>query len=82
MPFEAVPETSGMKTLGIILIIAGIAMVLIRGFNVQTEKEIIDAGPVELSKKENHWVGWPTYVGAVVTVAGIVLLLSGRRRNA
>ena len=71
-----------MKTLGIILIIAGIVMMLVRGFFVQTDKEILDAGPVEITKKENRWIGWPTYVGAVVTVAGIVMVISGRRRGA
>ncbi|WP_298717027.1 hypothetical protein [Chitinophaga sp.] len=71
-----------MKTLGIILIIAGIVMMLVRGFFVQTDKEILDAGPVEITKKENRWIGWPTYVGAVVTVAGIVMVMSGRRRGA
>lgn len=71
-----------MKTLGIILIIAGIVMMLVRGFFVQTDKEILDAGPIEITKKENRWIGWPTYVGAVVTVAGIVMVMSGRRRGA
>lgn len=71
-----------MKTLGIILIIAGILMVLIRGFYVQTDKEILDAGPIEITKKENRWIGWPTYVGAIVTVAGIVMVLGGKRRSA
>ncbi|WP_341839932.1 hypothetical protein [Chitinophaga caseinilytica] len=71
-----------MKTLGIILIIAGIAMVLIRGFNVQTDKTIIDAGPIEVSKKENRWIGWPTYLGGIVAIAGIVLVVSGKRKGA
>lgn len=71
-----------MKTLGIILIIAGIVMMLVRGFFIQEDKEILDAGPVEITKKENRWIGWPTYVGAVVTVAGIVMVMSGRRRGA
>ncbi|MGE7776165.1 hypothetical protein ACQKLP_15655 [Chitinophaga sp. NPDC101104] len=71
-----------MKTLGIILIIAGIAMVLIRGFNVQTDKKIIDAGPIEVSKKENRWIGWPTYLGGIVAIAGIVLVVSGKRKGA
>lgn len=70
-----------MKTLGIILIIAGIAMVIIRGFSVQTEKKVLDVGPVEVNKKENKWVGWPTYAGGIVAVVGVVLLLSGNRKR-
>jgi hypothetical protein len=71
-----------MKALGIILIIAGIAMILIRGFSVQTEKKVLDVGPVEVNKKENKWIGWPTYAGGIVAVVGVVLVLSGNRKNA
>ena len=71
-----------MKILGIILIIAGLAMVIIRGFSVQTEKKVLDVGPVEVNKKENKWVGWPTYAGGIVAVVGVVLVLSGNKKNA
>jgi hypothetical protein len=69
-----------MKTFGLILIIAGIAMIVIRGFSVKTEKKVVDLGPVEVNKKENHWVGWPTYAGGIVAVVGLVLVLSGRKK--
>ena len=70
-----------MKVLGIILIIAGLAMVIIRGFSVQTEKKVLDVGPVEVNKKENKWVGWPTYAGGIVAVVGVVLVLSGNKKR-
>ena len=70
-----------MKTLGIILIVVGIAMVLIRGFSVTTEKEVLDVGPVEINKKENKWIGWPTYAGGIIAVVGVVLMISGKKRR-
>lgn len=70
-----------MKVLGIILIIAGIAMIVIRGFSVQTEKKVVDIGPLEINKKENKWIGWPTYAGGIVTIVGVVLVISGKRRD-
>jgi uncharacterized membrane protein len=70
-----------MKVLGMILIIAGIAMILIRGFSVQTEKKVVDIGPVEINKKENKWIGWPTYAGGIVVIVGVVLVVSGKRRD-
>jgi uncharacterized membrane protein len=70
-----------LAVLGIILIIAGLAMVIIRGFSVQTEKKVLDVGPVEVNKKENRWVGWPTYAGGIVAVVGVVLVLSGNKRR-
>lgn len=70
-----------MKTLGIVLIIVGIAMIVIRGFSVQTEKKVVDLGPVEVNKKENKWIGWPTYAGAAVAVVGLVLVVTDRKKS-
>jgi len=70
-----------MKVLGIILLIAGIAMIVIRGFSVQTEKKVVDIGPVEINKKENKWIGWPTYAGGLVAVVGVVLLVAGKKKD-
>lgn len=69
-----------MKAAGIILIIIGIAMLIFRGFSVQTEKKVIDAGPIEVNKKENKWVGWPVYAGGIAVVAGIALVVADRRK--
>jgi hypothetical protein len=69
-----------MKTFGLILIIAGIAMIVIRGFSVKTEKKVVDLGPLEVNKTENRWIGWPTYAGGIVAVVGLVLVLSGRKK--
>lgn len=69
-----------MKTLGIVLIIAGIAMIIIRGFSVTTEKKVVDLGPLEVNKKENKWIGWPTYAGAAVAVIGVVLVATDKKR--
>lgn len=70
-----------MKVLGIILIVAGIAMIVFRGFSVQTEKKVVDIGPVEINKKENKWIGWPTYAGGLVAIAGVVLLVAGKKKD-
>lgn len=63
-----------------ILIVLGIAMIVFRGFSVQTEKKVVDLGPVEINKKENKWIGWPTYAGAIAIVAGVVLLVADKKR--
>lgn len=70
-----------MKTIGIILIVIGIAMLIFRGFSVQTEKKVVDVGPVEINKKENKWIGWPVYAGAVAIIAGIVLVVADRKKK-
>lgn len=71
-----------MKIIGIILIVAGIAMLIFRGFNVTTEKKVIDAGPIEVSKKENKWIGWPVYAGAAAIIAGVIMVVADRKKAA
>jgi hypothetical protein len=69
-----------MKTLGFVLLIVGIVMIVIRGFSVTTEKKVVDLGPVEINKKENKWIGWPTYAGGAVAVLGLILVLTDKKR--
>ncbi len=69
-----------MKTAGIVLIVIGIAMLIFRGFSVQTEKEVIDLGPLEVNKKENKWIGWPVYAGGISMVAGVIMVAADRKK--
>ena len=69
-----------MKVLGIILIDDGIMMLILRGFSFTKEKNIIDAGPIELNTKEKKNVSWPMYAGGIAVVAGVVVLLTGRKK--
>jgi drug/metabolite transporter (DMT)-like permease len=69
-----------MKTFGLVLIIIGIAMILVKGFSVTTEKKVVDLGPIEINKKENKWIGWPTYAGVVIAVAGTLLVFTNQKK--
>lgn len=70
-----------MKALGIILIVIGIAMIIIREVNFTTEKEVADLGPIELNKKEQKRVAWPTYTGIAVAACGVVILVAAARKT-
>lgn len=72
---------SDMRTIGIILIIAGILMMVFTGFNFTTEKRVVDLGPLKVDKQENHSIGWPMYVGGVVLLGGIGLVVAGAKRR-
>ncbi len=71
-----------MKTLGIILIIAGAAMLIWTGFSFTKKEKIIDAGPLEVSADKQERVTWPPYAGAILLVGGVVIVLLGKRRPA
>lgn len=70
-----------MKVLGIILIVVGAAMIILKGVNFQTQKKVADVGPIEINKTENNHVGWPTYAGAAVGILGIVLVVAGSKKG-
>ncbi|HEX5027005.1 MAG TPA: hypothetical protein VFV68_17110 [Agriterribacter sp.] len=69
-----------MKILGIVLIAGGILMLIFRGFSFTEEKNIIDAGPIELNSKEKKNVSWPMYAGGIAVAAGVVVLLASRKK--
>ncbi len=69
-----------MKALGIVLILVGIAMMIFNGFNVTTEKKVVDLGPLEINAKDTDRIACPTYVGGLVLVVGIVVLVAGRKK--
>ena len=73
-------QTATMKILGIILIVAGILMFVFRGFNFTEKKKVVDLGPVEINKEENHHIGWPVYADAVAVIAGIAVLLIKKKK--
>ena len=68
-----------MKTAGWILIAVGIVMILIKGFSVPVKKTLVDAGPIEINKTENKWIGWPTYAGGILAIVGIVMVATGKK---
>ena len=69
-----------MRVAGIILIVLGVLMIVFSGFDFTREKKVADIGPLEINKQENKHVGWPTYAGALVLVAGVGLTIAGRKK--
>lgn len=69
-----------MRAIGIVLLVAGIIMMAITGFNFTTEKKVLDVGPLEVNKEESHHVGWPIWIGGIAAAAGIVLVVAGRKK--
>jgi uncharacterized membrane protein len=57
-------------------------MIIIRGFDVKTQKNVVDLGPLQVNKTENNWIGWPTYAGVIVSVLGIVLIVADKTNKA
>ena len=69
-----------MRILGITLIVVGILMFVFNGYNYQTQKRVVDIGPVKIDKTEDHYIGWPVYTGGIAILAGILVLVTGRKK--
>lgn len=71
-----------MKAFGVVLIVAGILMLVFGNISFTTEKKIVDAGPLEINKKEKKTIAWPNYAGIIAVVGGVAVLLVGNRKTA
>jgi hypothetical protein len=71
-----------MRTLAILLIVIGGIMTVFTGFNLVTKKEVADIGPVEINKTEKTPIYWSPVTGAIILIAGIIVLATSKRRTA
>ena len=69
-----------MKNLGIVLIVVGLLMTLITGFNVVTKKKVVDLGPLEINKEEKTPIYWSPILGGVLLISGIAITLISRKK--
>lgn len=67
------------KTIGIILIVLGLVGLAWGGFTYTTREKVVDIGPIHATRDETHRVPLPPIAGAVALVAGIVLLVAGKK---
>ena len=69
-----------MKTLGIVLLVVGLIMTVFTGFNVITKEKVVDLGPVEINKEEKTPIFWSPVTGAILAVAGLVVILVSKKK--
>lgn len=69
------------KTIGLILVVIGVAMLIWSGFTYTKREKVIDAGPVQVTADRQKNVNWPPYAGGVVLIAGVVVLVVGRKKG-
>lgn len=67
------------KTLGIILIALGLFGLAWGGFTYTTREKVVDIGPIHAIREKTHDVPLPPIAGGAALVAGIILLVTGKR---
>jgi uncharacterized membrane protein len=68
------------RTLGLILIVVGIAMLIWTGFTYTRKEKIVDAGPIQISADKEKSVNWPPYAGGIILVAGVFVFVASKKK--
>ncbi|WP_316829385.1 hypothetical protein [Pedobacter aquatilis] len=68
------------RTVGLILILVGIAMLVWTGFTYTKKEKIVDAGPIQIFADREKAVNWPPYVGGIVLVAGVFVFVTSKKK--
>ena len=63
---------------GLVLIVLGAIVIALQGVSYVRDREEIRMGPIEVAAEERGFIS--PVVGGIVLVAGVALLLVGRRR--
>ena len=78
--FQLVYKNKNMRTLGIVLIVAGVIMMVVTGFNYFTTEEVVDVGPLEVNKETKHPVRWSPIVGGLLLLGGVILVATNKKK--
>jgi hypothetical protein len=69
------------KLAGIVLIAAGVLALVYHSFSYTKASHDAKIGPLELSVKNKESVDVPTWAAVAAIVAGVVLLVTGSRKD-
>jgi uncharacterized membrane protein YidH (DUF202 family) len=68
-----------MKTLGAVLIVAGVIALAYGGINYTKREKVIDIGSFQATVDEKKHIDLPPVVGAAALIAGVILVARKRR---
>jgi uncharacterized membrane protein HdeD (DUF308 family) len=78
-PGQGDPQMRTTAIIGLLLIVLGVVALAFQGFTFFTHERVLDAGPFHVDVAKPHTIILHPVVGVVALVAGVVLLLVGRR---
>ena len=64
----------------LVLLIAGIVALAVGRFSYTTEEKVLELGPIVATADKEHTVRIPDIAGIIAVVAGLGLVIVGRRR--
>ncbi|HET9268562.1 MAG TPA: hypothetical protein VFO31_10375 [Vicinamibacterales bacterium] len=70
----------GMKLLGVILLVAGLAGLAWPVISYTKTEKVVDLGPIEVTAEREKRVPVPPIVGGLAAVAGLVIIVTSSRK--
>jgi hypothetical protein len=70
----------GMKLLGVILLVAGLAGLAWPVISYTKTEKVVDLGPIEVTAEREKHVPVPPIVGGLAAVAGLVIIVASSRK--
>ena len=67
---------------GILLIVLGGLALAYQGFNYTHHEQVMDVGPMHVTREDHDRVSIPPILGGLVLVGGIALLVVGAKKKA
>ncbi|HEV2562095.1 MAG TPA: hypothetical protein VGT78_08120 [Rhizomicrobium sp.] len=68
-----------LTMLGVLLVVLGVAGIAFDHFSYTETKPLINAGPIQVNTQEQHNFSIPLAGSIVVLIAGVVLIIAGRK---
>jgi hypothetical protein len=69
-----------LMTVGVVLVVLGIAGLLVQNVTFTETKKVVDIGPLQVRSEEQHNLPIPTIAGIAAIVAGLGLVMASRRQ--
>jgi len=69
------------RTIGIILVVLGIAAFVLQGISYTTQERVLDVGPLEVTKEKSNTIALPPVLGAIALLGGVGLVALGGKKS-
>jgi len=71
-----------LTALALLVIVLGVGALLYQGVTYTTRETVVDIGPIHATADRQRTVPLPPVIGITALVAGVALLIVGRRQRA